>query len=96
MDKTKPPEWTGRKPKKRTSRVKTPTWVDLRCLWHTRLVIGETQTLSGHRYVFEPGQVQPVRPVDVERLLAMEKTQPPGCCGAEANPPVLKFFELVS
>lgn len=70
-----------------------PTVINLRCLWHTRLVIGEHLTLSGRRYVFDPGEVQSVFAPDAERMLLMEKAQPPGCCGGQGNPPSVKYFE---
>ena len=66
--------------------------VNLRCVWHTRLVIEPVRTLTGKRYVFEPGEVKSVPAVDAERLLLMEKKQPPGCCGGVPNPPALKYF----
>jgi hypothetical protein len=102
MTKRKPPEWTERK--KAAPRVKAPpepdkkvqvgpNVVNLRCLWHTRLVVTANRTLSGKRYQFEPGEVKSVLAIDANRLLAMEKHQPPGCCGSESHPPVLKYFE---
>lgn len=69
-----------------------PAAVDLRCTWHTRLVIRADMTPSGTRYDVQPGQVVPVDPADREYLLWLEKKQPPGCCGGVANPPPLKYF----
>jgi hypothetical protein len=79
MTKRKPPEWTGQK--RAAPKVKVPPEPD--------------KTLSGKRYQFEPGEVQSVLAIDANRLLAMEKHQPPGCCGSESHPPVLKYFEAV-
>lgn len=62
---------------------------DLRCVWHTRVVV--ERTMSGQRYDFEPGQVQPVHKADVDMLLTLKKKQSPGCCGPGA-PPVLYYF----
>lgn len=99
MTKKAPPKWTGRtekksEPKRTTVKAKSPTVINLRCLFHTRLVIGEHLTISGKRYVFDPGEVQSVFAPDAERMLLMEKAQPPGCCGSRSNPPSIKYFEV--
>ena len=97
MTKRKSREWTGREePKekpKAAPQIKVKSDVGLRSLWSTRLVIEPTRTVTGKRYAFEPGQVLPVSHLDAPGLLAMEKDQPPGCCGGDPNPPPRKYFE---
>jgi len=70
-----------------------PAAANLRCLWHTRLVVPAERTVTGTRYQFDAGQVQAVNPLDAPGLLSMEHKQSPGCCGNDPNPPPLKFFE---
>lgn len=70
-----------------------PKPIKLRCVFHTRVVVPQQRTATGRRYQFDAGQVQTVNPLDVSGLLALQREQPPGCCGSESNPRILKFFE---
>jgi hypothetical protein len=70
------------------------TTVDLRCLFHTRVVVVPEKTATRTRYEVGPGQILAVKSADVAALLALEKKQAPGCCGGNPNPPALKYFEL--
>ena len=96
------PKWTEREdqeaedePEEEKPKAKAPPVINLRSLWHTRLVIDGSRTLTGKRYVFDPGEVKSLPAVDAERLLVMEKQQPKGCCGGDPNPPALKYFQVV-
>ena len=51
----------------------------LRCIWHTRLVVGAEQTPTLTRYDFQPGEHQEVAIEDVAYLLSL-KRESKGCC----------------
>ena len=81
-------------PRKQSWVPPQPKTVDLRCLYHTRVVVGPERTATRTRYEVGPGQILAVQAADVASLLALEKKQAPGCCGGNPNPPALKYFEL--
>lgn len=70
-----------------------PEYAPIKCIWHTRLVIGSNQTVTGNRYEFQPGQVQDVNVKDIAGLLAMIKIQQVCCGGMKADP--LRYFTEV-
>jgi hypothetical protein len=68
------------------------TWISIRCIWDSKLIVGADKTPTGTRYEFEINQIKSVNEEDYQFLLAME-TRPHGCCGGTIRPQ--KFFEEV-
>jgi len=69
-----------------------PAEVRIRCIYESRLIVGEDKTASGRRYEFNTGEVKPVDLRDYFILLGLE-TKPSGCCGGTVRPQ--KYFEEV-
>lgn len=68
----------------------------LRCIFHTRLVIPGSKTISGRRYAANPRQIIPVREEDRDLLLSMTR-KATGCggCGASLQYEPQHYFEEV-
>jgi hypothetical protein len=68
------------------------TRIPIRCIWDSRLIIGNDKTPTGEGYEFETDQIKKVNEDDYQFLLEME-TRPYGCCGGTIRPQ--KYFEEV-
>jgi hypothetical protein len=68
------------------------SYIRIRCIWDSRLIVGADKTPTGTRYEFQTDQEKPVNEEDYQFLLEME-TRPFGCCGGTIRPQ--KFFEEV-
>lgn len=64
----------------------------IRCIYESRLIVGDDKTPTGTRYEFETNQIKTVNEIDYQFLLEME-IGPFGCCGGSVRSQ--KYFEAV-
>lgn len=69
------------------------TYVTIRSVYDSRLIVPPDKTPSGSKYVFQPGQALPVLAQDKQALLSL-KTPGGGCCGGSQIDPQYYFKEV--
>ena len=77
-----PMKWAGKR--------QQSSGINLRCVYHTRVVVPSDKTTTGLRYDFEPDEIQEVDSQDVPLLLSLLNIQT-SCCGG-TSPQNLPYF----
>lgn len=69
------------------------TYIAVKCIFHTRLVISGSNTPSGQGYDFGPGETKEVLLKDMDYLLSLIHNQS-SCCGGSTPQPINYFEEI--